>query len=205
MSDDIVALVARIRGLSPRGSRVMVAVAGAPGTGKSTLAAGLVAALGPEAIAVPMDGFHLDNVLLEARSLLPRKGAPETFDAAGFVHAMRRVASEPLVILPAFDRTLDIAVAGRIEIKPDHRIVVAEGNYLCCTALPWRALLDLWDMTVFLDVPEPTLESRLIDRWRDHGLPPDAAEARARSNDMVNVRFVRDHLAPPDVTISQSG
>lgn len=204
MSDGIADLVAHIQSLSPRESRVLVAVAGAPGSGKSTLAAGLVAVLGPEAIAVPMDGFHLDNALLQARGLLPRKGAPETFDAAGFVHAIRRAASEPSVILPAFDRARDIAVAGRIEIGPDHRIVVAEGNYLCCTALPWRALLDLWDMTVFLDVPEPTLERRLIDRWLDHGLPPDAAEARARSNDMANVRFVRDHLAPPDVTISQT-
>lgn len=132
--DPVTLLLQRIAALPTGPGRRLIAVAGQPASGKSTLAAALVAALNsPETTAalVPMDGFHLDNALLRDRSLLERKGAPETFDAAGLVHAMRRLKSEPHVVLPSFDRHRDIAIAGAIEITALHRLVLVEGNYLC--------------------------------------------------------------------------
>src|SRR6056297_25740 len=151
-------LVERIAQTRPKGRRLLAAIAGPPGSGKSTLAEAVVARLGEGAALMPMDGFHLDDRLLEPRGLLPRKGAPETFDFDGFEHALRRVASEPLVVLPIFDRTREIAIAGAQEIAEDTKIVVVEGNYLCFSESPWDRLLPLWDVSAFLDVPEDELE-----------------------------------------------
>jgi pantothenate kinase len=81
------------RELTTRGAaadRFITAVAGPPGAGKSTVAAQIVAAIGHHARVVPMDGFHYDNAVLDQLGLRARKGAPETFDAAGFLHLMRR-------------------------------------------------------------------------------------------------------------------
>ncbi|MFD0981758.1 sugar transporter [Tropicimonas aquimaris] len=185
----------------PSGVRSLIAIAGPPASGKSTLAARLTDRLnqhGAAAVLVPMDGFHLDNALLTARGLLHRKGAPETFDGEGFVHAIRRLRKEPQVILPTFDRERDISIAGAVEIGPQDRIAVVEGNYLCFAESPWDKLAPLWDFSCFLKVGEDVLLERLIRRWLDHGLPPDAAEARARSNDLANASRINAAIGACD-------
>ena len=58
------------------GKRALIAIAGAPGSGKSTFAERLSGYLGKKASVIPMDGFHLDNSVLEAKGLLSVKGAP---------------------------------------------------------------------------------------------------------------------------------
>ncbi|MCR9149117.1 MAG: hypothetical protein NXH83_03015 [Rhodobacteraceae bacterium] len=194
-TDAVRGLADRIAALPDRAPRRLVAVAGPPGAGKSTLAAALVEALGPAAALVPMDGFHLDNTLLRAGGLIARKGAPETFDAEGFVAAMQRLETRDEVILPVFDRARDIAVAGAVRVGPEHRIAVVEGNYLLLDAAPWRGLAGLWSLAVFLDPGEAELERRLIERWRDHGLDPAAAAERARGNDLRNARLVLGAVA----------
>ena len=123
-------IAARILALPPAPLRLRIAIAGPPGAGKSTFAAALVDRLGPEAALVPMDGFHLDNAILTARGLLPRKGAPETFDALGFVRMVERLGQDAEVVIPGFDRTRDIAIAGAAVVAPSCRIAVVEGNYL---------------------------------------------------------------------------
>lgn len=182
----------------------MLAVAGPPGSGKSTLAEALVDHLGPRAALMPMDGFHLDNCLLEPRGLLSRKGAPETFDFDGLKATLARVAAEPTVVLPVFDRSREIAIAGAQEIGPDTDIVVVEGNYLCFTETPWDSLMPLWDATVFLDVPETELERRLISRWLGYGYAPEAATQKALSNDIPNARRVLASRPPVDVVVRQT-
>ncbi|MEM8632672.1 MAG: AAA family ATPase [Pseudomonadota bacterium] len=172
------------------GTRRLVAIVGPPGAGKSTVAEALVGTLGAATALVPMDGFHLDNRVLDARGLRKRKGAPETFDAAGFVLAMERLRSGEPVILPAFDRTRDLAIAGAIDIAAEVRTLVVEGNYLLMEEAPWSRLAALWSTSVFLDVPRATLRTRLIDRWLTHGLDPDAALARAEQNDLPNAAVV---------------
>jgi pantothenate kinase len=184
-------LATRIREEAADRPRFVVAIAGPPGAGKSTLSEALVAALGRNAIVLPMDGFHLDNAVLKARGLLARKGAPETFDAAGFGVVLKRVhdGGEDVAI-PLFDRSLDLARAGADVIGRRHRIVVVEGNYLLLDRPPWDGLASLLDFTVFLDVPREDLERRLVRRWLDHGLDPDAARDRASGNDMPNADLV---------------
>ncbi|MCB1335938.1 MAG: nucleoside triphosphate hydrolase [Maritimibacter sp.] len=186
--------------------RRIAAIAGPPGSGKSTLAEAVVAALvgrGEAAVLMPMDGFHLDNRLLEPRGLLPRKGAPETFDFGGFAATLARVRREPSVILPVFDRTREIAIAGAEEIRPETTLVVAEGNYLLLDEDPWRDLARLWDFSVFLDVGEAELERRLIDRWLGFGYAPEAAREKALGNDIPNGRRVIGAVVAPDLRLSQ--
>lgn len=187
------------------GGRFITALAGAPGAGKSTLATDLVAALGTGARVVPMDGFHLDNPVLVARGLLPRKGCPESFDALGFVHLVQRLRVEAEVVIPVFDRHLDLARAGGDVVGADDRLLIVEGNYLLLDADPWAQARPLYDLTVALDVPEAELERRLIARWLEHGHDADAARARALSNDIPNARRVVRESVPADIVIHQPG
>ncbi len=198
-------VVARLDGLAPRGRRLMVALAGAPGAGKSTLAEAVVAALGPQAALMPMDGFHLDDSVLRRKGLLPRKGAPQTFDAGGFAATLGRVAAGEHVYVPVFDRAREIAIAGVQEIGPEVSVVVVEGNYLCLSEAPWTALAPLWDLSVFLDVPVPELERRLLRRWAGFGYSPAKAREKAEGNDIPNARRVALGRGPVDLVLPWSG
>lgn len=182
--------------------RALVALAGAPGSGKSTLAEALLAALGAGAAVVPMDGYHLDNAVLDQRGDRPRKGAPWTFDVAGLARDLARLrADDGSVLVPVFDRDLDLSRSAARDIGPEVRIVLVEGNYLLLDHPPWEALATLWDMTLFLEVPEAVLRHRLVARWLHHGHDPAAAEARALANDLPNARIVRTLSRPADVVI----
>jgi pantothenate kinase len=181
--------------------RVLVAIAGAPGAGNSTLAARLVDDLGPGAALVPMDGYHLDNAILDARGRRFEKGSPDTFDVAGFAAMLRRLRAEDEVIIPVFDRTIDLSRGSARVVAPEARIAVVEGNYLLLRDAPWDGLAALWDLTVFLDVPEAELERRLVARWLHHGLDPAAARHRAEANDLPNARIVVRRSAPADLVL----
>ena len=186
------ALLTRLRALP--GPRPVVAVAGAPGSGKSTLAEALVAQV-PGAVMLPMDGFHLDNRILDARGLRARKGAPETFDAEGFVALLDRVRAGGEVVFPVFDRDRDLAVAGEGVIDAATRLVVVEGNYLLLQAAPWSRAR--YDLTIALDVPEDELRRRLTARWLGYGADVDAHLA----NDMANALTVIRTSRPADLVL----
>jgi fructokinase len=199
-------IAARLEGRMPRGRRLRLAVAGPPGSGKSTVAEALVRRLnagraeGPAAL-VPMDGFHLDNRLLEARGLLARKGAPETFDGAGFAHMVRRLGTEDEVVIPVFDRSREIAIAGAAVVGPAAGVAVIEGNYLLLDEAPWRDLAGEWDLSVFLEVDEAELERRLMARWLGHGYSEEAARAKVDGNDLPNARRVLARRLPCDLVL----
>ena len=147
-------LVTRARALADAGPRQLLGIAGAPGAGKSTLAAEVVAALGPVAALVPMDGFHLAEAELHRLGRHARKGAIDTFDGAGFVALMERLRStvESTVYAPEFRRELEESIAGAIAVPPRVRLVVTEGNYLLVPAHPWGELRALLDEVWFLDL-----------------------------------------------------
>jgi len=186
--------------------RRMIAICGAPASGKSTFAEALCQGLlsnSVSACVVPMDGFHLDNAILQAQGTFDRKGAPHTFDSAGFTALISRCAREDDVYYPTFDRARDISIAASGVVSADVDTVLVEGNYLLMQSPGWQDLLPLWDMSIYLDVAADVLNARLITRWIDHGLTPDAAAKRADQNDMRNARTVIDQSAAADFNYSQ--
>lgn len=187
-------LAQEIRAAADVRGRFIVALAGPPGAGKSTLGEALVAGLGPGARLVPMDGFHFDDRVLARRGLSNRKGAPETFDIWGFLALMERLRAGGEVAIPVFDRSMELARAAADVVTDQDRILVVEGNYLLLDEEPWRRLRGFFDLTLFLDVPEAELERRLLARWAAR---PGGAEWVA-SNDMPNVRRVLQRSAPAD-------
>jgi uridine kinase len=145
--------------------RILVGIAGPPAAGKSTLAGTLATALraeyGPDAsVAVPMDGFHLANAELARLGLADRKGAPETFDAAGFAALLRRLR-EPVdgevVYAPEYSRVLHESIGSAIPVPAAVRVVVVEGNYLLLPRPPWDAVRATLDLVLYLEAPAPAL------------------------------------------------
>lgn len=181
--------------------RIIVALAGPPGAGKSTLGERLLAALPKgEAALVPMDGFHFDNAVLDALGLRNRKGTPETFDCAGLAATLQRIRSnEADVAAPVFDREADLARAGAAIIQADARFVLVEGNYLLLDRAPWSELAPLFDLTIFIDVPIAELERRLLARWTGLGRSEDDARAWVDSNDLPNARLVIEGSRQADI------
>jgi pantothenate kinase len=190
---DLSVLVDRARPLTRTGrSRRLLGLTGPPGVGKSTLAAALVAALAPDAALVPLDGFHLAGAELHRLGRHDRKGAPDTFDPAGYVHLLRRLRDpDPdRVYAPRFDRHLEEPVAGAVPVPPDLPLVVTEGNYLLVDTGPWAAVRELLDQVWFLELDEEVRLARLTARHVAHGRAPADAAARARGTDQRNADLV---------------
>lgn len=191
-----------IRARADGPGRFIVALAGPPASGKSTLAESIAARLSPGARVVPMDGFHYDDRVLNARGLRARKGSPPTFDAAGFVHLIRRLRVEDEVAIPIFDRSMELARAAADIVGPQDRILIVEGNYLLLDQAPWTDLAPLFDLTVFLSVPEEELVRRLTARWAHHGKTPEEALAWIAGNDLPNALTVLNDSRPADITLT---
>src|SRR3982750_2321670 len=118
--------------------RRLIGITGAPGAGKSTYAARLAGELSPDAMVLPMDGFHLPQARLVELGRRERMGAPDTFDVDGFVELLGALRSGSVVRAPGFDRTTEEAVPGAIEIDERQRILIIEGNYLLHDADGWE-------------------------------------------------------------------
>lgn len=190
--------------LPPPEGRRLIAIAGPPGSGKSTLAADLTDTLnaqGTPTALVPMDGFHLDNRVLIDMNRLPEKGAPDTFDAAGFLNAIERLKTGNTVVLPVFDRDRELAIAGAIVVPQSCQTLVVEGNFLCYGEAPWDQLNAIWDLSVYLDVSRQELEKRLVQRWLDQGFTPDKAQHRADVYDLTNADRVAAARLETDLVI----
>jgi pantothenate kinase len=181
--------------------RFIAALAGPPAAGKSTLAEGLAARIGAGAKVVPMDGFHYDDAVLNARGARARKGAPDTFDVQGFFHLLRRLRSEDEVAIPLFDRALEISRAGADIIGPADKILIVEGNYLLLNEAPWPQALPLYDLTIWIDVPEAELVARLMSRWASYGKTEPQAREWIEGNDLPNIRRVVAGSGRADVVV----
>lgn len=183
-------LVDRARGLIAPGRRSVLGLCGPPGAGKSTLAARLVAAIGEPAVVVPLDGFHLHDDELARLGRADRKGAPDTFDVAGYVAMLRRLRSEDTVYAPVFDREREQSLAGAIPVLPEHRLVVTEGNYLLLDQPGWRDVRPLLDECWYVDLDDGMRLERLVDRHVRHGRTRAAAEEWVARSDEANAWLV---------------
>lgn len=200
---DLAPLVERAGRLVAAGGRRLLGVTGAPAAGKSTVAGAVVAAVAPAAVLVPMDGFHLAEAELHRLGRHGRKGAIDTFDAAGFVSLLRRLrdAWPETVYAPRFDRGVEESIAGAIPVEPAVPLVVTEGNYLLVETGPWAEIRDLLDEVWYLELDETVRLDRLTARHIAYGRPPAVAEARARGPDQRNAELIATTRSRADLVV----
>jgi pantothenate kinase len=177
--------------------RVLLGITGPPGAGKSTVSEWLVEHLNAGAATavaayVPMDGFHLSNLVLAALGLRDRKGSPPTFDAAGFAALLQRLrAGVDTVYAPRFHREIEESIAAEIAVGPEIGLVVVEGNYLLLDEPPWRAVRAALHEVWYLDAPDDVLAERLLTRRLLAEPDRDLAQAWVAGNDLPNARLIQ--------------
>lgn len=204
-------LLERLTELYHKSSRRVVAfLAAPPGAGKSTLGCYLEALSrrhdGLAALqCVGLDGFHLPNAVLDARTidvggacvpLRSIKGAPETFDADALKRCLDS-SREDGQRWPVYDRRLHDPVPDAVAITGE--ILLVEGNWLLLDEEPWRALS--CDLTIFIRAEADELTSRLIRRKTAGGLDEAAAREFVLRSDMNNIRRCLDRARRADVEL----
>jgi len=188
------AALARIQNhLEKTTERVLIGIIGKPGAGKSTLSKYLMAKLPKEFVTVvPMDGYHLSNKVLKDLKRADRKGAPDTFDVAGFTSLVKRIRSEQSqnIYYPIFDRAIEESIAAQGVVTSVTKVVIIEGNYLLHDDGGWEVLNDLLDESWMVDVDDDKRIARLISRHIAYGKDPEAAKAWAKGTDEVNAKLI---------------
>jgi pantothenate kinase len=189
-------------------SRAILGIAGSPGAGKSTLVDGLVARIGAAKGAdwvahVPMDGFHLADAQLDRIGARGRKGAPDSFDAAGYAQLLTRVKREvdDPVYVPGFDRTLEQPLAAALVVLPSARLVVTEGNYLLLDHPHWARARRAMDAVWFVASDESERIERLVARHVEFGKTPEEARAWVATTDQRNSELVAGTVGRADRVI----
>ncbi|CAN5915580.1 nucleoside/nucleotide kinase family protein [soil metagenome] len=186
-----------VQDLLAGGQRKIVGLVGPPGAGKSTLAVALQREFSSVSQVVPMDGFHLANVELQRLGRADRKGAPDTFDAAGYVSLLQRLRSQrdsedrgDIVYAPEFRRDLEEPIAGAIAIHATTQLVITEGNYLLHDKGAWAGVAALLDDAWFVDIDDSLRNDRLVERHRQFGRSQEAALAWVAGTDEPNARLI---------------
>ena len=182
-----------LRALMQVSPRVLLGLAGPPGCGKSTVAEALLACFPSEAVVVPMDGYHLAQAELERLGRAGRKGAPDTFDSAGYVALLRRLRAatpDEVVYAPTFRREIEEPIANAIPVLPDARLVITEGNYLLMESGHWGQVASLLDEVWYVDVDDELRRQRLVRRHEQFGRTPEAARQWVEVTDEPNARLI---------------
>ena len=186
-------------------SRYFIALSGAPGSGKSTVSEKLVSDLntvGHKSSILQMDAFHYDDQILKEKNLLLKKGAPETFDVMGLLNFINRLEKESEVVIPVFDRSLELSRSSAVIISDDIKVVIFEGNYLLLKSHPWRELHKFFNSTIMVNCDEKILEERLIKRWENFNLSKDVINQKVYENDLPNGIYVLKNSISPDFELS---
>lgn len=190
--------------------RFLLGITGPPAAGKSTLATNLRDAINTKqgqqvAEIAPMDGFHLLNAVLDQRGIRPRKGAPDTFDAEGYVAQLRQVRrrTDTNVGWPTYDRVIrHEPVPDAISISPDIGIVITEGNYLLLDQQPWSQVRDVLDEIWYLSAEPDVIVDRLRERHIAMGRTAEQAAAKIEGTDLPNARTIEAGRAKADLVLT---
>ena len=200
------AALARIQEhLEKSSERVLIGIIGKPGAGKSTLSKFLMGKLPKDLVTVvPMDGYHLSNKVLKDLKRSDRKGAPDTFDVAGFVSLVKRIRSEQTqnIYYPIFDRAIEESIAAQGVVTSATKVVIIEGNYLLHDEGGWEVINDLLDESWMVDVDDDKRISRLISRHIAYGKDPEAAKAWAKGTDEVNAKLIERGRTRADFVVA---
>ena len=183
----------RMAALLATGQRKLLGIVAPPGAGKSTLAQALQAQYPTQSQYLPMDGFHLARAELERLGRAQRKGAPDTFDSAGFIALLQRIRQQTAgetVYAPDFNRALEEPIAGAIPITHGIPLVITEGNYLLLEDDGWAGARTLLDEVWYLDVDPALRHSRLLARHMQFGRTREEALQWMAQTDEPNARRI---------------
>ena len=170
-------------------NRHFIALSGPPASGKSTISekiANDLSSKGYESNVLQMDGFHYDDQILKDKNLISKKGAPETFDVMGLASFLSRLKNESEVVVPIFDRSLELSRSSAVIIPKETKVIVTEGNYLLLNSNPWKILQNFFDTTIMIQCEKSILEKRLLDRWKKFKLSDDQIHQKVYDNDLPN-------------------
>jgi pantothenate kinase len=200
-------LLRAARALIEPGRRRLLGIAGAPGAGKSTLAEWLARGIGADAVLVSLDGFHLAEAELHRLDRHDRKGAPDTFDAHGYVNLLRRLRdrADAVVYAPRFDRSIEESIAGSVAVPRDVPLVITEGNYLLVDTPEWRPIRALLDVCWYVEPGEAVRLERLVARHVAFGRTPAAARDRSYGSDQRNAEVIQATRDRADLVIRVPG
>jgi pantothenate kinase len=217
------------RAKSPPGSRLLVGIAGPPGSGKTTIAQHVVRIInntqtsttssGGEsplvAKTVSVDGFHYTRRYLDTlpnrEEAYVRRGAPWTFDVDAILALVSRLAAtaslpsdkRPTILAPSFDHALKDPVEDDIEISPETSIVILDGNYLLLDEDKWRDISPRLDLRIFVQVDPQLARDRVAARHVAAGIEPTLEKGLERfdSNDLINGDLIRSKIVGCDLKV----
>jgi pantothenate kinase len=198
-------------------NRLMVAVAGPPGSGKTAFATILVAVVNAEAgenvaVLVGLDGWHYPNDYLETHyverdgesvALRRIKGSPETFDAPAAFASLSEIRQGGAISFPIYSRELHDPVSGGA-VDASHRIVVVEGNFLLLDETPWSGFRRLFDVCMFISASSRVLVEGLRERHLRGGRTLEAAERQIHEIDLPNAARVASGAAHAHVLVHKA-
>eukprot|EP01118_Nematostelium_gracile_P006092 TRINITY_DN1948_c0_g2_i2.p1 TRINITY_DN1948_c0_g2~~TRINITY_DN1948_c0_g2_i2.p1 ORF type:complete len:226 (+),score=57.49 TRINITY_DN1948_c0_g2_i2:80-757(+) len=189
------------------GRKTIVAIAGIPGSGKTTMAFTINKLINERSpntsVMVPMDGFHYYRKQLDQmenpEEAHRRRGAPFTFWAEGIIDLIKRIRTDGTAKAPSFDHSVGDPVEDDIVIEKNHSIVIVEGIYLLLDEKPWDRLAEYFDLKWYIDCDINVAMDRVAKRHEiDMGLSKEAARIRADTNDRSNAEFIQSHRLPCD-------
>jgi pantothenate kinase len=170
-------------------NRYFIALSGPPASGKSTISEKFIHDLnvkGFQSSILQMDGFHYDDQILKEKNLLLKKGSPETFDVMGLINFVSRLDKEDEVVIPIFDRSLELSRSSAVIISKNTKVILVEGNYVLLNSYPWKELHKFFNSTIMINCEEKILEKRLIERWKNFNLPKEEIDKKVYENDLPN-------------------
>ena len=203
-------------------NRILVGVAGPPGSGKSTVMEHVVNSINVmpssgrrlQAVGVSLDGFHYTRAQLDTFDdpidAHRRRGAPWTFDVPAileFIHLLQGsktdLSSRVDLAAPTFDHAVKDPVAGGCIITAAADIVVLDGNYVLYDQDGWRDVTQALDFRVFIHVEDAVARVRVAKRHVFADIEPtlESGEKRYDSNDGLNAKLIREHLLPHDFEV----
>lgn len=198
----------RLREMLKAGSRKIIGLVGPPGAGKSTVGLALRETFRDVSQIVPMDGFHLANVELARLGRAHRKGAPDTFDSAGYVDLLKRLhsqAADEIIYAPEFRREIEEPIANAIPVFPETQLVITEGNYLLLDHGHWAGVSELLDEIWYVDIDHSVRRERLVRRHMHFGRSQSAAEDWVANTDEPNAVRIEATKHRADVLFNWEG